>query len=108
MLTISIPCEYSNKTLVIKALGFKAKGDSPDQALLECIKNTVYYTPFILAKFKSYTDFRRRECMHLEVTFDSLIYDKLMQSEPVHVDKLKKTKSSIAEPTPEQMVKLGF
>lgn len=109
MLMISIPCEYSNNILTIKSLGFKGKGNSPDEAILECIKNSVYYVPFLLSKFKTYTDHRHIDRMHLEVPFDSLIYDKITQIEPLPGDtRIKKSKSSIILPTDEQILKLGY
>ena len=106
---LSIPCTYENKVLVIKALGFRGKGDSADQALLECIKNTPYYIPFLLAKFKFFTDHRGRNFAHLEVPFESSILTKINEIEPYPEDKLKKaTKGLLAKPTNEEVLKLGY
>lgn len=105
---ISIPCEYDNKVLVVKALGLTAKGDSPDQALLESIKSTPLYMPLMLAKFKSWVDFRGRSFMHLEVPFDAIILKKINDVEPYPAEKKPKSKSLIAELSPEEFLRHAY
>lgn len=109
-LYISIPVEYINKTLTIKALGFKSKGDSPDQALLECIKSTPLYIHLMLAKFVSFTDHRGRKFSHMEVPFSTELLTKINETEPYPKDKKKEiaAKSHLAEITPEDVLKWGY
>lgn len=108
-LYISIPCTFENKTLTIKALGLHGKGDTPDQALLECIKNTNLYTPLMLSKFKSFTDFRGRDFRSLEVPFHSTILETIHEIQPTPEDRKKIRKSNhLYEPTAEETLKLGY
>lgn len=108
-LYISIPCTFDGKTLIIKGLDLQGKGDSPDQALLECIKNTNLYSPLMLSKFKSFTDFRGRDFRALEVPFDSAIMDKINEVEPTPETKKKiKRSNHLIEASPEEIIKLGY
>lgn len=107
---ISIPCTYENKVLTVKALGFEAKGDSPDQALLECIKSTPLYIPLMLAKFKSFTDHNHRSFQQFEVPFDNAILKKINEVEPYPEEKTikKKSKSVLSETSAEDVIKYGY
>lgn len=108
-LYISIPCTFENRLLTIKGLDLQGRGDSPDQALLECIKGTNLYTPLMLCKFKSFTDFRGRDFRSLEVPFDSIILEKINEVEPTPETKKKIKKSNhLIEASPEEILKLGY
>jgi len=106
---ISIPCKYVNRVLTIKALGFKAEGDSPEQALLECIKNTALYVPLILAKFSSFTNWRGHKHLQIEVPYHSGIYDKMQEVEPfLNEAKKKAAQTFISEPSAAETLKYGW
>lgn len=105
---ISIPCTFENKVLIVKGLGLEGKGDSPDQALLECIKNTNLYIPLMLCKFKLFTDFRGRDFRHIEVPFNTIIMDKISELEPLPGDRRIKKSSHLYEPTNEEILTLGY
>ena len=105
---ISIPCKYTNRVLTIKALGFKAEGDSPEQALLECIKNTALYIPLILAKFSSFTSWRGHKHLQIEVPYHSSIYDKIQEVENFPNEAKKKAaKTFISDPSAAEILKYG-
>lgn len=106
-LYMNIPCNFENNTLNINCLGFKAKGNSPDEALLECIKNTALYLPLLLSKFKSHTDHRGRTFTSLEVPFNDIILKKINEVEPYPETAKRKSKGLLAEATPEEILKLG-
>lgn len=108
-LYIAIPAKYSNKTLTIKSLGFKTRGDTPEEALIECISNSALYESLILAKF-NYIEHRGKQHLQLEVPFNNNIYDKLIEIEPFPeiVIKKKTTKSFLIEPSFEETVKFGY
>jgi hypothetical protein len=105
---ISIPCSYEDRILTVKGLKLSAKGDSPDQALLECIKNTPLYMPMMLAKFVSFTDFRKRTFMQIEVPFHATILKKINEVEPYPESTRIKSKSVLVEPSHEEKLKFGF
>lgn len=108
MLFIAIPCKYENNILKVKSLGFEAKGNSPDQALLTCIKETPLYIPLMLAKFRIQTDSLGRKFQYLEVPFDNLILKRISELEPTVEEKKKKIASSVETPTSEEILKWGF
>lgn len=108
-LYLSIPCTFEDKVLTIKALSLRGKGDGPDQALLDCIKNTDLYTPLLLSKFKSFTDFRGRSFRTLEVPYSSILLETISQVEPTPEDKKKIRKSKyLYDSTPEEILTLGY
>ena len=109
LLYFSIPCSFKNQVLTVPALGFKAKGDSPEEALLECIKHTSLYIPLILAKFNCLVDAKRQISLQLEVPFHAAIYTKLQEIEGF-TDTLKKkmNNSLIVEAAPADILKYGY
>lgn len=110
-LSIQIPCEYEDKVFTIKCLKLSASGDTAEKALLECIKSTPYYTGLKSAKVIQFRDFRGRDFTILEVAFSNTVYDGIVENEPFPMEtkrKQLKANNSIVEPTPEEIVKLGF
>jgi len=110
MLMLSIPCTYENKTLTVKALGLKAKGDSAEQALLECIKSTPLYIPLMLAKYKTFTDHNGRNFEQFEVPFDNSILKKINETEPYPEEKSikSKKKTALTDVDPEEVLMYGY
>jgi len=109
-LMISIPCTFKNKVLVINALSLKGIGDSPKEALLDCIKNTALFNALKAADFAQWSDFRDREFMHIEIPYDSIIMKKISEVEPLPEDKIaaKKKNSKLTEANPEEILHYGF
>lgn len=107
-LYISIPCEYNNKQLVVKALGFKAKGENAKEALTEATKNSIYYVSFSDAEIVTWMDFRGRTFSHIEVPFDNIILDKINSIEPYPEEKKRKSKGTLTEPSAEEILKHAY
>lgn len=107
-LYISIPCTYENKTLTVKSLRLQGKGETPEQALIECIKNTPLYMSLVSAKFKSWIDFRHRSFMHLEIPYDAAIMKKINDLEPTCDEKKNSKVNKVIEPTQEEIFRFGF
>ena len=105
---ISIPCEFKDNVLTVKALNFKSNGETPDHAILESIKNTPLYACLILCEFKSFTDFRGREFMHLEVPFDAAIIKRISDNEPYPREEKRKHKSLVTDVSAEEMLKYAY
>lgn len=105
---ISIPCTFEDNVLTVKALNFKATGETPDQAILECIKSTPLYAPLVLCEFKSFTDFRGREFMHLEVPYEASIIKKMTDIEPYPNEKNRKHRSLVTDVSAEDMLKYAY
>jgi hypothetical protein len=107
---ISIPTQYSNEILTIKALGLEGNGPSPEDALLECIKNTALYDLLIVCEFHYSNDTWGYEHLLLQVPFSTELYNKIIEVEPLpELSKKKKRNSSlILEPASEDILKYGF
>jgi len=108
MLMISIPCAFENNILKVNGLGFKAEGDSPEQALLVCIKNTPYYNPLILATFTKFKNHRGREFMHLETIYDESIIKLINEVEPYPPEKPNKLKQKIETSTAQEVIDYAY
>lgn len=105
---MSIPCEFKNGVLTVSSLNFEGKGETPDQAILECIKDTPFYALLIACEFKSFTDFRGREFMHLEVPFDAAIIKRITEFEPYPNEAKRKHKSLITDVSAEDILKYAY
>lgn len=105
---LSIPCQFEEGILTIKALNFKSAGDTPDQAILECIKGTPMYASLISCEFISFTDFRGRTFMHLEVPFDAAILKRINDIEPLPTEAKRKHKSLITDVSPEEALNFAY
>ena len=103
-LNIQIPCIFQNKVLTIKALHLQGTGESPEEALLECLKHTSYYAAFKHAKIIQGSH------MYITIPYNQDIYNAILDIEPLPgtLVKTKQFKSFLEEPTPEQILKLGY
>ena len=107
---MQIPCTFEDKVMKISALNLEGFAETAELALLECIKSTPYFVNLKSAHIVNFKDHRGRDFIFLEVQFTNLIYEAIMDLEPLPAiaAKRKQLKSFIIEPTSEEIVKLGY
>ena len=107
---LQLPCTFQDNIMKINSLNLEGFADTPELALLECIKSTPYFLSLKNAQVVNFKDHRGRDFIFLEVQFTNLVYEAIMDIEPVPKVsvKSKQLKSFIIDPTSEEVVKLGY
>ena len=107
---LQLPCTFEDKIMKISALNLEGSAETAELALIECIKSTAYFTSLKNANVINFKDHRGRDFIFLEVQFTNLVYEAIMDIEPLPSTavKSKQLKSFITEPTAEETIKFGY
>lgn len=104
-LHIAFPAIYENNTLTIKCLRIESEGLTAEEAYINAAKNTPeLYKYLILGTIQE----SNGKCL-ISVPFEQKVYDKILEIEPLPVDKPKKKLSSrLTDVSPEEVIKYGY